>query len=205
MEEDQDTYDMKAMGLIDGHAYSLIKACEIKTELGAIVRLVLIRNPWGKKEWTGDWSDKSPLWDDFTKKQINLEVKNDGCFWMSMKDYDDFFYITTMCFFMSGYKEDTQITDWHKSGEFGIAKLTLNKDAEQAVCITVDQINCRFKENGENEQEYADVKMFVTKIMEDGTQKFLDGEYEGQIPTVTCSFKNGLLAGEYLILFSVDF
>lgn len=47
--------------------------------------------------------------------------------------------------------------------------------------------------------------MFVTKILDDGRQKFLDGEYEGGIPTVTCSFKHGLLAGEYLILFSVDF
>jgi calpain-15 len=112
MEEDQDGADMKAVGLIDGHAYSLIKAKEITTKHGAIVRLVLIRNPWGNKEWTGDWSDKSPLWDDHVKKQLpDHEIKNDGCFWMSMKDYDDFFYITTVCYFMAGYKEDTQIYD----------------------------------------------------------------------------------------------
>lgn len=47
--------------------------------------------------------------------------------------------------------------------------------------------------------------MFITKILGDGTQRFLDGEYEGGIPTVTCSFKNGLLKGEYLILYSVAF
>jgi len=80
----------------------------------------------------------------------------------------------------------------------------LKKDAKQPVCITVDQINCRFSENGTEEQEYADVKLFVTKI-KNGKQQFLDGEYEGGMPTVTCAFNKGLTKGEYLVLFSVEF
>ena len=54
--------DMKRVGLVDAHAYSLIAAKEITNDQGKPVRLLQIRNPWGKKEWTGDWSDKSPLW-----------------------------------------------------------------------------------------------------------------------------------------------
>lgn len=45
------------MGLVQGHAYSLIGAYE-----GNGVQLVQVRNPWGQHEWTGDWSDNSPLW-----------------------------------------------------------------------------------------------------------------------------------------------
>ena len=47
-------------GIVRGHAYSISKVFEIpdpdmenprKTH-----RLLLIRNPWGSKEWLGDWS-----------------------------------------------------------------------------------------------------------------------------------------------------
>lgn len=47
----------ESMGLVQGHAYSLIGAYE-----GNGVQLVQVRNPWGQHEWTGDWSDNSPLW-----------------------------------------------------------------------------------------------------------------------------------------------
>lgn len=59
-------------GLVDAHAYSIIAAVEVNlgsksTTLGMFSlpeseRLVLIRNPWGFREWSGDWSDSSELW-----------------------------------------------------------------------------------------------------------------------------------------------
>jgi len=49
------------MGLVDIHAYSLISTFEIDVA-GKKVRLVKIRNPYGLKEWNGDWSDKDPKW-----------------------------------------------------------------------------------------------------------------------------------------------
>jgi hypothetical protein len=45
-------------GLVAGHAYTLVSAKQ--TSKGD--RLVKLRNPWGSMEWTGDWSDSSPLW-----------------------------------------------------------------------------------------------------------------------------------------------
>jgi len=81
MEEDTtvNTKTVKQAGLVDFHAYSLIGAAEITTKDKKKVRLCLIRNPWGKKEWTGDWSDNSPLWDDHCKKQIpNFVAAKDG-------------------------------------------------------------------------------------------------------------------------------
>lgn len=54
-------------GVLSGHAYSIIDAFVIEANLVnedgdkymEEVRLVRLRNPWGKKEWSGAWSDGS--------------------------------------------------------------------------------------------------------------------------------------------------
>ena len=52
--------DMEAKlssGLVKGHAYSVTGAATVQVH-GKDVRIVRIRNPWGQREWTGDWSDE---------------------------------------------------------------------------------------------------------------------------------------------------
>ncbi|KAF8889520.1 hypothetical protein CPB84DRAFT_1849319 [Gymnopilus junonius] len=49
--------DAKVQGLIGNHAYSVLRAVECKGK-----RFVVVRNPWGKSEWTGRWSDGSKEW-----------------------------------------------------------------------------------------------------------------------------------------------
>lgn len=44
-------------GLFGGHAYSVLRAVEYNGK-----RFIVIRNPWGKSEWTGPWSDGSKEW-----------------------------------------------------------------------------------------------------------------------------------------------
>lgn len=53
--------DGKPCGLLLNHAYSLLGVFEIdsKEKKGEKIRLVLLRNPWGKKEWEGSWSNNS--------------------------------------------------------------------------------------------------------------------------------------------------
>lgn len=46
-----------SMGLVYGHAYAVLAAKEVEGH-----KLVQVRNPWGRTEWTGDWSDNSSLW-----------------------------------------------------------------------------------------------------------------------------------------------
>ncbi|KAK3262125.1 hypothetical protein CYMTET_29002 [Cymbomonas tetramitiformis] len=70
-------------GLVGGHAYSLIAVKEVGR-----FRLLNVRNPWGSFEWGGDWSDGSPLWDQYpeVKEAIDPSMDfTDGDFWM---DYD---------------------------------------------------------------------------------------------------------------------
>lgn len=51
----------KDSGLIKNHAYSLNDILEINDPFneGQTVRLLRLRNPWGKSEWKGAWSGDS--------------------------------------------------------------------------------------------------------------------------------------------------
>ena len=50
------------MGLLDAHAYSIIAVLEAEISLFSREKMILIRNPWGFREWSGDWSDLSTKW-----------------------------------------------------------------------------------------------------------------------------------------------
>ncbi|OAL40239.1 hypothetical protein AYO20_00659 [Fonsecaea nubica] len=68
-------------GIAEGHAYSIMDAREVEGQ-----RLLKLRNPWGKKEWTGKWSDGSSEWTPEWMKLLDHKFGNDGIFWIS---YDD--------------------------------------------------------------------------------------------------------------------
>lgn len=42
----------------------------------------MIRNPWGQKEWSGDFSDKSPLWTKRLKSELGF-VDADECVFLA--------------------------------------------------------------------------------------------------------------------------
>ncbi|KAM9489441.1 calpain-1 catalytic subunit-like [Clarias gariepinus] len=75
-------------GIVQGHAYTVTGVTKVKTQRKE-VKLVRVLNPWGKGEWNGDWSDKSPLWNEVSSqdRETWLEDKNNGEFWMSMEDF----------------------------------------------------------------------------------------------------------------------
>ena len=74
-------------GLISGHEYSLIAAKEVIGSDHRQHRIVQLRNPWGKTEWNGDFSDESPLWTPELRSQLRVEITNDGTFWMPFENF----------------------------------------------------------------------------------------------------------------------
>ena len=76
-------------GLFKGHAYSITDVKKCPTENGE-VQLVRIRNPWGKDEWNGPWSDGSKEWKTVSKRdkeKLNLITEENGEFYMSFDDF----------------------------------------------------------------------------------------------------------------------
>ncbi|XP_022380973.1 calpain-12 [Enhydra lutris kenyoni] len=85
-------------GLVKGHAYSVTGT--YKVTLGFTkVRLLRLRNPWGRVEWTGAWSDSCPRWDALPAewREALLVKKEDGEFWMELKDFLRHFNTVQIC------------------------------------------------------------------------------------------------------------
>eukprot|EP00611_Tribonema_gayanum_P004380 TRINITY_DN1354_c0_g2_i2.p1 TRINITY_DN1354_c0_g2~~TRINITY_DN1354_c0_g2_i2.p1 ORF type:complete len:352 (+),score=64.53 TRINITY_DN1354_c0_g2_i2:243-1298(+) len=77
-------------GLYSGHAYTVLQAVE--TSHGHL--LLQLRNPWGRGEWRGDWSDASGMLnDDICKELSHVIDAEDGTFWMSAEDFQANFII----------------------------------------------------------------------------------------------------------------
>ncbi|CAD7949985.1 unnamed protein product [Amoebophrya sp. A25] len=105
---------LREVGLVGNHAYSILTVKELRmnslpTGVAAdllrgcgnvsgfgsdgVLRLLKIRNPHGRGEWKGDWSDKSGKWQqlarhlDLDRERLDRSLENDGTFWI---DYDHF-------------------------------------------------------------------------------------------------------------------
>ena len=74
------------LGIISGHAYSLISAHEVYRN-DVPYKLLKLRNPWGSGEWLGDWSDRSPMWTPELREELGIVEENDGTFVISFEDY----------------------------------------------------------------------------------------------------------------------
>lgn len=87
------------LGLVALHAYTLVGYVKVVYN-GKEENLVKIRNPWGRKEWTGKWSDKSEIWTADLRKQANVQDVDDGIFHMSLDDFHKYFNYISICAIM---------------------------------------------------------------------------------------------------------
>nr|XP_013810559.1 PREDICTED: calpain-6 [Apteryx mantelli mantelli]XP_013810560.1 PREDICTED: calpain-6 [Apteryx mantelli mantelli] len=95
------------MGLIIGHAYSVTAIQKLRLGERLILSfkaeklfMIRLRNPWGKREWNGAWSDNSEEWKKVSnseRKRLGLTVENDGEFWMTFEDWCKNFTDVDIC------------------------------------------------------------------------------------------------------------
>ncbi|CAF1014270.1 unnamed protein product [Brachionus calyciflorus] len=100
LEPDPRVYEEKLPnGLVKGHAYTISKIALIEQN-GKDVRLIRLRNPWGRIEWKGAWSDHSKEWnflDKDLKNALEFKQENEGEFWMGFDDFLYFFDSIQFC------------------------------------------------------------------------------------------------------------
>ena len=92
----------KSNGIVAGHAYSILRVEEIGN-----VKLLQLRNPWGRFEWNGMWSDKSDMWDKhpYVKMRLGNTIKDDGTFWIDWYNFQSIFTDVDVCHRSTGLND----------------------------------------------------------------------------------------------------
>lgn len=113
----EDVINADEIGLVENHAYSILDCYECDTDIlddcesylnefkkkckyfrEDKLRLIKIRNPWGCKEWKGDFCNSSKLWNKELKEKVKYEDSlSEGIFYMTFEDFVDYFPWTFFC------------------------------------------------------------------------------------------------------------
>ena len=196
--EEEVIIDNNHSGLFANHAYGILDVFELPKPRGRkrkISRLLRIKNPWGRKEWNGKWSDNSEeiikneerIKEILEKKYEGTNEKidlghDDGAFLMCFSDFRNIFKTLYIC---ENYKPSfIGIRLYSKWTEIDSGGLPLNNTPQEFADFT------------KNPQFYFSMakegKMIINLIQNDGR---LTGE--------KFSFKNSVKSAA-LILFSTN-
>jgi len=125
-----------AQGILINHAYSVLYIKEVGP-----LKFIKVRNPWGRGEWKGDWSDNDSKWQDHPEVEAAMQNDQDamfkiddedGTFWMVWEDFVVQFNKVYICRIF----DDDQFQQYAVSGEWmgksaaGAHKLILDADGD---------------------------------------------------------------------------
>ncbi|KAB5589397.1 hypothetical protein CTheo_7164 [Ceratobasidium theobromae] len=163
-------------GLMQAHAYSVVKAVEVNGK-----RFVRLRNPWGEKEWNGRWSDGSREWTPewmALLPEIGHRFGNDGEFIMEYSDFLTTWSVIDRCrlfdktWSMSSMWLEVMCRPFPCAWNYGDVSFTISTEEVTQAIIVLSRIDHRafsyltgcyvwaldfsvFRKGGENEEPLA--------------------------------------------------
>ena len=199
---------LSSIGLVGSHAYSLLGCLEVFVEgLGKsrlateeddkrdkrYRRLVKLRNPWGRGEWKGDWSDNSHLWSEKLRKKVSLKKKDDGVFFMDFVDFKKYFSDMQICYYHDDYKYSSHLFEGnHKSDEFYVR---IRIPTPGMYYISLNQTSKRMFPKSAG-YEYSPLTLVLAQVTPTGEFLHIDGIQKSEREVfVRCACSN---PGEYM-------
>ncbi|XP_037365746.1 calpain-9-like [Talpa occidentalis] len=101
-------------GLIKDHCYTVTGIDQVNFQ-GQKTELIRVRDPWGKSEWNGPWSDSSPEWRSVSlaeKKRLCHPALVKGEFWMAFADFKAHFEKVEICNLTPDALEEDALRKW---------------------------------------------------------------------------------------------
>ncbi|KAL2821156.1 hypothetical protein BJX63DRAFT_418182 [Aspergillus granulosus] len=186
-------------GISENHSYSIMDAKEIDG-----VRLLKLRNPWGKKEWSGAWSDGSEQWTPQWMEKLNHKFGNDGFFWISyddlLKKYQHFDRTRLFGPEWTVTQQWTSLTvPW--SADYHTSKFRLNITKPGPVILVVSQLDTRYFKGLIGEYDFV-LKFRLQKEGEDSHDYIVRSNNNSLISRSTNAEVN-LEPGSYHILLKI--
>ena len=186
-------------GILEGHAYSLMEAVEVKGQ-----KLCKLRNPWGRKEWEGKWSDGSKEWTAEWMQLLNHEFGNDGVFWISYEDLlKKFQHFDRTRIFGPEWHVTQQWTSIHVpwTAEYHSTKFSLTLEKESPVVIVLSQLDKKYFAGLEGPYDFT-LQFRVEKDGDDHTD-YIVRSHGNYIMTRSVSTDITLGPGKYSILIRI--
>ena len=196
--------NIKRVGLVEGHAYSLVSFNKIATSQGKDVYLFEIRNPWSQGEWTGDWSDSSKLWDAKAKSQVNFEKKDNGIFFMSDSDFFKYFTHVEICYMLF----DSEAVIYNIEGEKNIKNgCVFNVETEGEGFLSVSICRESWRANRAIRDKILPTHISMVKYDPNAKNRLKTfSNYNGTFESFrTCTLNERVAKGNYLIYVYRDF
>ena len=145
--------DNNRKDIVAAHAYSILEAREIKGE-----RLLKLRNPWGKMEWKGRWSDGSEQWTPEWMELLDHRFGDDGVFWISYKDllkkYQNFDRTRLFGPEWSVTQQWTSV-DVPWAADYNDTKFTVTVTKDTPIVIVLSKLDDRYFQGFEGQYDFS--------------------------------------------------
>lgn len=180
-------------GIVSGHAYTILDVQNVIDSRGNPRRILQIRNPWGKFEWNGDFSDNSPMWRDEDRQKLNVQSRDDGVFWIPFEEFVKYYQGIGILEIIPGAVSNGIQVNQSGKGNKTLLRMTCQQDTN--VTVSIDQTDSRIVDH----PDYGYSYIRVTLARYDPTKgvHFIDSKLSAD----RNMFVEGFLpAGDYYIL-----
>ncbi|KAJ8088926.1 hypothetical protein PM082_014173 [Marasmius tenuissimus] len=192
-------------GLFGSHAYSILRAVEVKGK-----RFVILRNPWGESEWTGPWSDGSKEWTPEWLEvlpQLGHSFGDDGQFVMEYHDFLDCWdavYRTRL--FDPSWVMSSQWVQFIpnrpllSAWTYGDVSFTFSLPGPSLTCVVLSQLDTRYFEKISGCYNWR----FQFILYKDGESDYIAESSHGRPFSRSVNLEMNLEAGDYVVHVRLD-
>lgn len=190
-------------GIVQGHAYTLLGAYGLNTNSGQ-VRLVKLRNPWGKSESNSSWNDTDSKWSMVSpqdKQRLGFNPNaNDGTFFLLYDQFITEFRMMT-CAEVNDNASYVYLTQKSTKQRGNYFKVEILREGEYS--FQINQIPERaFEDKLQDQYNFSMATIIIGKVIGPNQVQWFEGS---QSAFRTLFKKHTLPPGQYIVFGKIFF